>query len=167
MKRIILFFVLAILIHSVNGYAMYVPNHHCETSMAQTFPSADLIDFARLEKSKDGFSNNHKKNKKTRISLIQKIKFKLIKRFVKIKDEEGKDERKFHWASVAALICGVLTLISGITFLPAIVFGVIGIIKSGPNKKYKGLGMAIVGLGLGLLIVLIFALYLALVLILI
>jgi hypothetical protein len=75
---------------------------------------------------------------------------------LKLIQNEGKDDRPFHWSAITALVCGALTLVSAFLFLPAIVFGAIGIAKTGPNKQYKGLGMSIAGLGLGALIGLIF-----------
>lgn len=52
---------------------------------------------------------------------------------------------------MGAFGCGIATLLLLFFALPALVFGIIGIIKAGPNKEYRGLGLAIAGLFLGLI----------------
>jgi hypothetical protein len=99
----------------------------------------------------------HKKKKK--FGLFNKLKQKLVRLSLNIIQNEGRDDRPYHWSAITALVCGGLTLFTGLLFLPAIIFGAIGILKTGPKKEYKGLGMAIGGLGLGLLIGAIFILY--------
>ena len=99
----------------------------------------------------------HKKKKKN--GLFNKMKQKLVRLSLKFIQNEGRDDRPYHWSAITALVCGGLTLFTGLLFLPAIVFGAIGVFKTGPKKEYKGLGMAIAGLGLGLLIGAIFILY--------
>jgi len=96
---------------------------------------------------------------KKKFGLLNKLKQKLVKLGINIIQNDGKDDRPYHWSAITALVCGGLTLFTGLLFLPAIVFGVIGIFKTGPKKEYKGLGMALAGLGLGLLIGAIFILY--------
>ena len=61
------------------------------------------------------------------------------------------DDRKFHWSTWAAFGCGLAAFLLLFFSIPAIVFGIIGIIKAGPKKKYRGSGLAIAGLILGAL----------------
>lgn len=96
---------------------------------------------------------------KKKFGLLNKLKQKLVKLGINIIQNEGKDDRPYHWSAITALVCGGLTLFTGLLFLPAIIFGAIGVFKTGPKKEYKGLGMALAGLGLGLLIGAIFILY--------
>jgi hypothetical protein len=98
-------------------------------------------------------------NKKKKFGLFNKLKQKLVRLSLKFIQNEGRDDRPYHWSAITALVCGGLTLFTGLLFLPAIVFGAIGVFKTGPKKEYKGLGMAIAGLGLGLLIGAMFILY--------
>lgn len=99
-----------------------------------------------------------------KMSFYQKISLKLAQLKVKRQLNKGKvfdmnslaksgdgDTRKFHWSSIVALCCGVIAFFVGYTGVPAIVFGAIGISKTGPNKKYKGLGFSIAGLAVGAL----------------
>lgn len=88
-----------------------------------------------------------------------RLKNKLIRLAMKLAKGKGVDDRPYHWSAITALVCGGLTLFTGLLFLPAIIFGAIGVLKTGPKKEYKGLGMAIAGLGLGLLIGALFILY--------
>jgi hypothetical protein len=97
--------------------------------------------------------------KKKKFGFFNKLKQKLVKLAFSVIQNEGRDDRPYHWSAITALVCGGLTLFTGLLFLPAIVFGAIGVFKTGPKKEYKGLGMAIAGLGLGLLIGAIFILY--------
>jgi hypothetical protein len=99
----------------------------------------------------------HKKKKKN--GLFNKLKQKLVKLAFSVIQNEGRDDRPYHWSAITAAVCGGLTLFTGLLFLPAIIFGAIGVLKTGPKKEYKGLGMAIAGLGLGLLIGALFVLY--------
>jgi hypothetical protein len=96
---------------------------------------------------------------KKKFGLLNKLKQKLVKLGINIIQNDGKDDRPYHWSAITALVCGGLTLFTGLLFLPAIIFGAIGVFKTGPKKEYKGLGMALAGLGLGLLIGAIFILY--------
>jgi hypothetical protein len=66
------------------------------------------------------------------------------------------DNRTTHWTSWASMTTGFLgwlTMGFGGAFilLFAVVFGAIGLSKSGPNKEFKGGGMATIGFTLGLL----------------
>ncbi len=97
--------------------------------------------------------------KKKKSGLLYKLKQKLVKLAFSVIQNEDRDDRPYHWSAITALVCGGLTLFTGLLFLPAIVFGAIGVFKTGPKKEYKGLGMSIAGLGLGLLIGAIFILY--------
>jgi hypothetical protein len=83
------------------------------------------------------------------------------------KPVEGGDNRTTHWASLVSMITGILgwlaVLNGGVSILVlAVVFGAIGLSKSGPNKEFKGGGMATVGFTLGLIGVAIVAALLAL-----
>jgi hypothetical protein len=98
-------------------------------------------------------------NKKKKFGLFNKLKQKLVKLAFSVIQNEGRDDRPYHWSAITAAVCGGLTLFTGLLFLPAIIFGAIGVLKTGPKKEYKGLGMAIAGLGLGLLIGSLFVLY--------
>jgi hypothetical protein len=98
-------------------------------------------------------------NKKKKFGLFNKLKQKLVKLAFSVIQNEGRDDRPYHWSAITAAVCGGLTLFTGLLFLPAIIFGAIGVLKTGPKKEYKGLGMAIAGLGLGLLIGALFVLY--------
>ncbi|MCS7004782.1 MAG: DUF4190 domain-containing protein [Cytophagales bacterium] len=80
------------------------------------------------------------------------------------------EKRRIHWSNIAALASGVLAYVSFpellLFFLPAVVFGAIGIAKSGRKKKFGGLGMGIAGFVLGLIglflvvmVIIIFATY--------
>ena len=97
--------------------------------------------------------------KKKKSGLLYKLKQKLVRLGLNVLQIEGRDDRPYHWSAITALVCGGLTLFTGLLFLPAIIFGAIGIFKTGPKKEYKGLGMSIAGLGLGLLIGALFVLY--------
>ena len=95
-----------------------------------------------------------------KLTLDQRFRFHQLKR--KVKRNPGSfdpqalvklsdpDTRKFHWASIVALCCGVAALFSGLFSIPALVFGAIGLGKSGPDKPYKGKGFAITGLVIGI-----------------
>jgi len=112
----------------------------------------------------EGISLQHKQTGTLKIKvkkngLFYKLKQKLVRLGLKLIQNEGKDDRPFHWSAITALVCGALTLFTGLLFLPAIIFGAIGVFKTGPKKEYKGLGMSIAGLGLGLLIGALFILY--------
>jgi hypothetical protein len=98
-------------------------------------------------------------HKKKKFGLFNKLKQKLVKLAFSVIQNEGRDDRPYHWSAITAAVCGGLTLFTGLLFLPAIIFGAIGVLKTGPKKEYKGLGMAIAGLGLGLLIGALFVLY--------
>jgi hypothetical protein len=97
--------------------------------------------------------------KKKKFGFFNKLKQKLVKLAFSVIQNEGRDDRPYHWSAITAAVCGGLTLFTGLLFLPAIIFGAIGVLKTGPKKEYKGLGMAIAGLGLGLLIGALFVLY--------
>ena len=60
------------------------------------------------------------------------------------------DNRKIHWASIVAICCGGLAFLTGFFSIPAIIFGGIGLSKSGPGKEYKGRGLAIAGMVTGI-----------------
>jgi hypothetical protein len=99
-------------------------------------------------------------NKKKKFGLFNKLKQKLVRLSLKFIQNEGRDDRPYHWSAITAFVCAGLTLFTGgLLFLPAIIFGAIGVFKTGPKKEYKGLGMSIAGLGLGLLIGALFVLY--------
>ena len=97
--------------------------------------------------------------KKKKFGFFNKLKLKLVRLGLNVLQIEGRDDRPYHWSAITALVCGGLTLFTGLLFLPAIIFGAIGVFKTGPKKEYKGLGMSIAGLGLGLLIGALFVLY--------
>jgi hypothetical protein len=71
---------------------------------------------------------------------------------------EGGDNRTTHWASRVSMITGILGWLMWMLhplwpamLILAVVLGTIGLSKSGPNKEFKGGGMAKAGLALGLL----------------
>ena len=61
------------------------------------------------------------------------------------------DNRKMHWANIVALCCGGVAFLTGFFSVPAVVFGAIGLSKSGPTKQFKGRGFAIAGMAAGIL----------------
>jgi hypothetical protein len=66
---------------------------------------------------------------------------------------EGEPHRPQHWSSFLSTLLGVGGLfIGGIPLgLTAIIFGLIGMSKSGKNKKFSGEGLAIFGFIVGII----------------
>lgn len=101
--------------------------------------------------------------KKKKFGFFNKLKQKLVNLALKVNQIEGKDDRPYHWSAITAAVCGGLTIFTLVLCLPAIIFGVIGVLKTGPKKEYKGLGMAIAALGIGLLFLALLILYIFLI----
>lgn len=64
--------------------------------------------------------------------------------------------------AIASLVCGILGFLTGITAIPAIVFGIISLSNIEKNPQYlRGRGMAIAGIILGGIVVLLILLLVA------
>lgn len=159
MKNTIIIFLVLLGLHSATSIYAYAPS----SSGLNMSSSIVLGNNEKGAKVSDEMDSDPKTSpvvvKKKKSGLLNKLKQKLVKLAFSVIQNEGRDDRPYHWSAITALVCGGLTLFTGLLFLPAIVFGAIGVFKTGPQKEYKGLGMAIAGLGLGLLIGAIFILY--------
>lgn len=88
------------------------------------------------------------------------------KSFFKKQKHKDDDARPFHWANIVGLVTGVLGLIvvflSGggglLLGLLGLIFGAIGMKRSGETKEYRGWGMGLTGLIAGILILVLFLL---------
>lgn len=88
------------------------------------------------------------------VTPLRKIEYSEVALLSPPDNSPGKDTRKVHWTNIVSFASGLLVFTGMFLFsIPAIIFGIIGIIKSGKRKKFKGQGWAIAGLGLGLLVV--------------
>jgi hypothetical protein len=101
-----------------------------------------------------------------KMTIYQRYKFKQLKDKIKRNPElfnthelaklTDTDNRKIHWSSIASIIFAgavVLSLLAPafaiIPAVPAVIFGFMGMKKSGTNKEYKGRGLAVTGLLIG------------------
>lgn len=101
-----------------------------------------------------------------KMTIYQRYKFKQLKDKIKRNPDffntqelaklTDTDDRKIHWSSIASIILAgavVLSLLAPafaiIPAVPAVIFGFMGMKKSGPNKEYKGRGLAVTGLLIG------------------
>lgn len=139
---------------------MYIPAASIVTTVtAPSSPSERLKSIDResfLKMDRAAFESITGK----RMSMDQRLRFHRLKRqaernptgydsqtLVKLAET---DNRKIHWASIVAICCGGVAFLTGAFSIPAIVFGAIGMSKSGPNKEYKGRGLALAGLVTGI-----------------
>ncbi len=144
----------------VRSELMYIPAASIagptasSVSPAERLKSIDLSAFLRMDR-KDFESISGR-----RMTFDQRLRFKSLQRkternpysydrrsLVKLAET---DNRKIHWASIVAICCGGVAFLTGIASIPAVVFGAIGLSKSGPNKEYKGRGLALAGMITGL-----------------
>ena len=65
--------------------------------------------------------------------------------------------RQTSGLAVASLVLGILGFMTGITSIPAIIFGGIAISQTGKDRRLEGRGMAVAGLVMGI-VVLVFGL---------
>jgi MFS family permease len=66
------------------------------------------------------------------------------------------DPRRTHWSSIAAFVCGLFSLVFFLFFFfsifasgAAVVFGFIGMERSGKDREHKNRGLALAGLIMG------------------
>jgi hypothetical protein len=137
MKKITTLFVLFLFIQSVTSAELLV------------VPRIDLnaINISGAESKELHKSNSYN----TTIVKSQNVFGKFIRKISSLvsKSPTGSKNRSFHWSSIVALCCGCVAFFTGFLGIPAIVFGAIGLAKTGPNKKFKGLGFSIAGLAIG------------------
>jgi hypothetical protein len=123
-------------------------------SPADKLRSLDLAAFLKMDRT------NFESITGKRMTIDQRFRFNSMKRRARrqpssfdsqslIKLAET-DTRKIHWASIVAICCGGVAFLTGIASIPAVIFGAIGLSKSGPNKEYKGRGLALAGLITGI-----------------
>lgn len=159
MKNKIIILLVLVGLQSLTSVFAYAPTPSM-VDMSSSFVNENNEKDAKI--SDEIMPNTHDRAlhvKKKKYGLLNKLKQKLVRLGLSILQNEGNDDRPYHWSAITALVCGGLTIFTGLLFLPAIVFGVIGVFKTGPKKEYKGLGMALAGLGLGILIGALFILY--------
>jgi hypothetical protein len=144
----------------VRSELMYIPAASIAGPTASTvspnerLKSIDLSAFLRMDR-KDFESITGR-----RMTIDQRLRFNSLKRkagrnpssydsrsLVRLAET---DNRKMHWASIVAICCGGVAFLTGIAAIPAVVFGAIGLSKSGPNKEYKGRGLALAGMVAGI-----------------
>ena len=93
-----------------------------------------------------------KKTKPTFGKQKSEVKIRYISTKSKPKREKNtsphQNDRPVHWCSIASILMVFLGF-AGI--LPAIIFGIIGMIKSGEGKRFRGKGWAIAGFTFGIL----------------
>jgi hypothetical protein len=96
------------------------------------------------------------------LNILQKKIEKQQRKSLSPKPKKSKEGTKpAHWANIVALVCGILGFLTGITAIPALIFGIIGVVNSGEGTDYGGEGMGIAGIVLGGLVILLFIAMLA------
>jgi hypothetical protein len=142
-----------------NGGIISIPVYASDNAKSGTqsvndvFAALDVNAFLKLTPSQVETITGKKMNFFQKVSLRQtQKKVKKNPDFLKKVNYSffsGKDDRKFHWSAWLAFAFGLATLLLLFFSIPAIVFGIIGLTKTGPNKEYKGLGLSITGIALG------------------
>jgi hypothetical protein len=77
------------------------------------------------------------------------------------------DTRRTHWSSIASFVCGLFALVFFLFFFfslfasaAAIVFGFVGLERSGKDREHKNRGLALAGLIMGVAAALLLGLFL-------
>jgi hypothetical protein len=142
-------------------------------------PATAIINSSSKEQSVPGMQENlslehfmsmdrstFEANTGKKMSIYQRYKFKQLKAKIKRNPEffnsqelaklTDTDDRKIHWSSIASIILAgavILSLFAPafaiIPAVPAVIFGFMGMKRSGPNKEFKGRGLAVTGLLIG------------------
>jgi hypothetical protein len=98
---------------------------------------------------------------KAELKKMSKEERKELKQSLKASIKQEK--RPVHWANIVSIASAVGALFIPFAFLAAIVFGIIGITKSGSNKDFSGQGWGLAGLITGSLILLLYIVVVAIV----
>lgn len=77
----------------------------------------------------------------------------LVKKLNKTSKQISVDKRKFHWSAIGAMLLGLACflfiskaiLFSLVLALLAMILGIVGFVKTGKNKRFRGFGMALIG----------------------
>ena len=160
LMRNVIFILLLSLGMNTRGELIYIPTTSIVNpassiaSPADRLMDVDLATFKSMDRATFESITGQK------MSIEQRIRFNRMKRKVDknpssfdsqiLAQLAETDNRKIHWASIVAICCGGLAFLTGFFSIPAIIFGGIGLSKSGPGKEYKGRGLAIAGMVTGI-----------------
>jgi hypothetical protein len=158
--RNVIFFLLLSLGMNTRGELIYIPTTSIVNPVSSIASPADRLMDVDLATFKSMDRATFESITGQKMSIEQKIRFNRMKRKVDrnpssfdsqiLAQLSETDNRKIHWASIVAICCGGLAFLTGFFSIPAIIFGGIGLSKSGPGKEYKGRGLAIAGMVTGI-----------------